>query len=484
MRIVLVSPKSTVRPMDSAWKTQMAPPLSLLVLGALTPRTHAITIEDENVERLLLSTDADLVGITVKVDTVRRAQEITRFYQDNGIPVVWGGIFPTMCPEQCVGEADSVVVGEAEAIWPSLLEDVEQGRLKHVYRSKCPVDTRQIPAPRWELLKGKNYLFTNTLRAGRGCPWRCEFCYNSSPNIDSRYRAKPVASILAEIESLGVPHVMFIDDNFIGDLHHARRLLARLRPMGLTWHAAVSADVGRHEDILDLMAESGCKSLFIGFETLNEGNLRACRKRQNQVKYYNATIAGIHQRGMLVNASLVFGFDDDNLQTFPTTLAWLVRNRVETMTAHILTPYPGTALYARLKAEGRITDTDLTHYNTAHVVFQPRNMTPEELEAGYRWMYDEFYSWENILNRWPLAAAQAVAYMEFNLLYRKFGKITCLLGRALGMRNMARLATALAYAPGRRSRRAVPATAEKDVRRPWCTEESVRFAGDWQWGMR
>lgn len=277
------------------------------------------------------------------------------------------------------------------------------------------------------------------------CPDR-EFCYNSSDNVDSRYRMKPIKSILQEIESLGTRHVMFIDDNFIGNVERTRALLQELIPMNLTWHAAVSADIGRHQDVLDMMAQAGCKSLFIGFESINRENLKQCSKFQNQVRLYNETIEKIHRLGMMVNASLVFGFDHDNYSVFPNTLRWLEENNVETMTGHILTPYPGTAFYNRLKWERRIIDYDYRHYNTAYAVFRPRKMSKEELEHGYKWIYSQFYSWKSILKRRPSwHSGQMTAYLTFAFIYRKFGNATCELSKVFGMRNLAKLARFAAY---------------------------------------
>lgn len=449
MWIKLISPRSTMRPMDSAWKIHMSPPLSLLVLAALTPPEHRVTVADENVESVDTTDNPALVGITVKVDTMNRAREIADQYRKRGIPVVMGGIHPTACPYDCLASADAVVVGEAEDIWPRLLEDLSHGRMKQLYHNDEPVDIARTPIPRWDLLNRHNYLFTNTLLIGRGCPWRCDFCYNSSSNIDAHYRMKPIRRIVREIESLATKHVMFIDDNFIGNPDGARRLLAVFKELNLTWHTAVSADIGRHEDILDLMAATGCKSLFIGFETVNGKNLLACRKTQNDANKYDEVIRKIHDRGIMVNASVVFGFDEDDAGVFSRTLDWLTRNRVATMTAHILTPYPGTRLHRRLMEEGRIIDSDLSHYNTSHAVFQPARMSVDELEAGYHAIYSRFYSWPYIFRRWPVSRAQVVAYLEFNLLYRKYGKLTCLLGKTLGMRNLAFVARMLAY-PGRR----------------------------------
>ena len=431
--------------MDTAFKTQMAPSLALLTLGALTPLAHRVTMEDENVERLNLVDRPDLVGITVKADTAYRSWRIAESYRKRGIPVVLGGIHPTVVPEENLAYADSIVIGEAEEIWEGLFRDAEQGILKKVYQQDHPSDLSRSPVPRWELAKGKNYLFVNTLTSGRGCPWSCDFCYSSSPNLFRGHRAKPAGRVMEEIESLGVKHVFFIDDNFIGSPERARELMRAMSPLGLTWHCAVSADIGRYDDLLDLMAESGCQSLFIGFETINAVNLASCHKKQNRVAEYNSTIRKIHERGMMVNASLALGFDSDRPRVFLNTLNWLLEQKIETMTAHILTPYPGTRLYQRLLNENRIIDFNLNHYNTSRAVFQPRQMTAKELEQGYRWLYQGFYSLAGIIERMPAASSQWTAYLLFNFFYRKFGSAFSLLGKLGLMPVLGNLGKALSY---------------------------------------
>lgn len=446
MWIKLISPKVTLRPMDSAWKRQMAPPLSLLVLSSLTPKEHRVTMEDENVETLNLNDNPDLVGITVKVDSYNRSSAIAAHYRKKGIPVIVGGIHPTAVPADGSKMADSVFIGEAENIWPQVVNDLENNCLKPIYQDGETPDVGSIPIPDWKLTDHGKYLFTNTLRISRGCPWKCDFCYNSAKNVHSDYRMKPINNIISEITSLGTKHVMFIDDNFIGNPSKTRELLRRLKPLDLTWHTAVSANIDKHPDILDLMAESGCKSLFIGFETINSANLKSCHKGQNKVERYEALIREIHQRGMMVNASLAFGFDNDTPRVFPDTLNWLIDNKVETMTAHILTPYPGTELYQQLLQENRIIDHNLDHYNTAHAVYRPAQMTAEELEKGYLWVYDQFYSWKSIIQRCPAwESGQVLAYLQFAILYRKYGKILSKLGNFFGMRKLAKFAKRLAY---------------------------------------
>ena len=445
MWVKLISPGVSLRPMDSDFKRRMAPPLSLLVLGALTPERHRVTIADENVERLHLDDRPDLVGITVKVDTAVRAWEISQHYRQRGIPVVLGGLFPTMCPEDNADHADACVIGEAEELWGKVLCDAERGCLKKVYRNESPPDLALTPVPRWDLLARRRYLYTNTVTIGRGCPWRCDFCYNSSPNLPAKYRAKPIHNIVEEIASLNTRHVMFIDDNFIADPAFARELLKTLKPLGLTWHTAVSADIGRRDALLDLMAEAGCQSLFIGFESMNPKNLQATHKRQNVVEQYERTVTKIHERGMMVNASVVFGFDHDGPEVFDRTTQWLIEHKIETMTAHILTPYPGTVLYSQLQAEGRIFDHDLTHYNTSRVVFHPRNMTADELEKGYLGTYRRFYSWGSILERMPTRTVRCAPYLLFNICYRKYGKILAPLSRGGLMYFVGRLGRLLSY---------------------------------------
>jgi radical SAM superfamily enzyme YgiQ (UPF0313 family) len=239
--------------------------------------------------------------------------------------------------------------------------------------------------------------------------------------------------------------VMFIDDNFIGNMHWTREFIETITPMNLVWHAAVSTNIGRHPDLLDAMAQSGCKSLFIGFESINHHSIQSVNKTQNHCDQYDKIIRMLHQRDIMVNASMVFGFDNDTPQTFPDTLDWLVENKIETVTSHILTPYPGTKLFERFQKENRIIDTDWNHYNTAHVVFRPKNMTPEELYHGYRNLYDQFYSIVNIFKRMPQSTRLKIPYLLFNLGYRKFGKVTSLAAHFGLLNRMGTLARRLCY---------------------------------------
>lgn len=445
MNIKLIFPKMSLRPMDSEFKRVMSPSIALLVLAALTPSKHHVYTEDENVQKINLKDKPDLVGISVNVDSSKRAYEIASHYREKGVPVILGGIHASANPDEALQFADSVCIGEAEELWKDIIVDVSRGKLKQRYYNNKPTDVAKVPIPKWELIDQSKYLYTNIVITSRGCPFSCEFCYNSCNYVHHQYRNRPIDNVIEEIRSLGTRQVMFIDDNFIGNVSWTRDFIRAIKPLNLTWHAAVSVNIGAHQELLDEMKESGCQSLFIGFETINKHSIRSVNKYQNNIDTYEKLIRDIHSRGIMVNASLVFGFDHDYPSVFHDTLDWLVKNKVETMTAHILTPYPGTKIYQKFEQAGRIVDYNPAHYNTSHVVFSPMNMTSEELYQGYLWVYKELYSIKNILKRMPENPKQRVPYLIFNLAYRKFGKVTSSLARLGLMNSLGRLARRLSY---------------------------------------
>lgn len=420
----------------------MAPSLALLTLVSLTPDVHEVTMLNENVEKIDYNCGADMVGITVTLDVMPRAVEIAKRFRRLGIPVVAGGIHVTSNPDECMQYFDAVCIGAAERVWARIIEDAEQGRLRQIYHDMADFRGDEIVSPAYNSIDKSRYLYTNVITTSRGCPNRCDFCYNSCKN--RIYVQRPIKDVIKDIESLGTRHVLFIDDNFIGVPSYTSELLGRIRGMNLKWSAAVTAKIADHPDLLDLMEKTGCQSLFIGFESINNSSLHGVNKN-NHVEKYEKLAAEIHRRGIMINASMVFGLDGDEPDVFMRTLDWLVKNKVETMTSHILTPYPGTELYRRMKEEGRITDYDLSKYNTSHVVFKPKGMTAEELYEGYLWVYREFYSFRNILRRMPEHEAQRKSYLLFNIFYRKFGRFTSALALIIPMRVLGRMAARISY---------------------------------------
>jgi len=429
--------------MDSGLKAAMSPSLALLTLNALTPQRHKVTIVNENVARLDLDCHADLVALTVTVDVFDRAVAIARCFRRRGIPVVAGGIHISAAPDSAVPFFDAICIGRAETTWQPLLEDVENGRLQRCYRDD-PSNGTPISSPDYHIADSKRYIYPNVVTTSRGCPFRCDFCYNSAAG-STPYMRRPIADVLKDIESVSRRHILFIDDNFIGNPEYTIRLLRQLTPYHLKWSAAVSANVVKRPDILDLMADSGCQSLFVGLETLRQPSLVAVHKTQNVPDQYATLVSELHHRGIMVNASIVFGLPGDGPGVFEATLAWMVKHKVETVTAHILTPYPGTVLHARMAAQGRIIDHDLSHYDTAHVVFQPDSMTPQQLQAGYQRFYRQLYSFRNILARLPDEPSRRRAYLLFTLGYRKFGRPTSALSRIVPLSWLGSLAARIAY---------------------------------------
>ena len=445
MKIKLISPKMTLRPMDSVFKRVLSPSLSLVTIATLTPSSHTVWIEDENTTRLNLSDSPDVVGITVNVDTSERAFDIARSYRKRGIKVIFGGIHASANPSPMLQHCDSVVIGEAEKSWGRLLSDCSKNRLKPIYRNESIPDLKNVPIPNWHFVDKRNYIYRNVVVTSRGCPFKCNFCYNSSEYVSKPFRNRPIESVLREIELLETKQILFIDDNFIGNISWTRELIETIKNKGFVWHAAVSANIYHHKDLIDAFAASGCKSLFIGFESIVEESIRSAEKKQNKVQEYEDLIALLHSRGIMVNASLVFGFDYDKPTVFKETLDWLVRNRVETMTAHILTPYPGTLLHRQLSDEKRIITTNHSSYNTSNVVFQPKQMSVEELEEGYKWIYNEFYTLKNIIRRTPDNKSIRKPYYLFNFGYRKYGRITSLIGRLGLMNRIGQIARSISY---------------------------------------
>ena len=426
MYIKLIQPKMKKRPMDTGLKIRMSPPLGLLTIANMFREEHKVVLANENTKNMDFDDYPDIVGITVTVDAFPRAVEIAKEYRKRGSIVVAGGIHITTAhhtiPE---GLFDVLCIGPAENTWPQIVEDYEKKQLKYIYHCENKLAGDKIVSPAYDMVDKSEYLYCNIVHTSRGCPFRCDFCYNSAP--ERYYVNRPIEDVIEDIKKVRSSHVMFIDDNFIGDVAWTRAFLKELKKMNIKWNAAVSINVVNIPGLLQEMKDSGCGSLFIGFESVHPDSINNVHKVQNDVTKYEDAIKKIHDHGIMINASFVFGLDCDTKDTFKYTLDFIVRNRIETVTSHIMTPYPGTVLYDRMKAQGRILTDDLTLYNTAHVVFEPKNMTREELHKGYLWIYRNVYSFKNIIKRMPKAKEQILPYLVFNFFYRKWGKFTDLL---------------------------------------------------------
>lgn len=443
MYIKLIQPGMIKRPMDTDLKLHMAPPLGLLTVANILRGEHRVVLENENIEPICYDDHPDLVGISVTVDTLPHAMQIAKRFRKRGAKVVAGGIHITTAYETIPANAfDALCIGAAEGTWPDIVRDAQNGCLKKIYKCSGKLRGEDIVSPAYDMIDRGKYLYTSVIHTSRGCPFRCDFCYNSAKS--HHFVNRPIPDVLREIRQAGTRHIMFIDDNFAGNPQWTKQFLKAILPMKLKWQAAVSINAAKDGALLDLMRKSGCQSLFIGFESINPESVQNVHKVQNSTREYEQAIAVIHKRGIMINGSFVFGLDGDTPETFDATVDWIVKNRIETVTSHILTPYPGTALYDRMQDAGRITSHDLSLFNTAHVVFQPLGMTADELYKGYLHVYDKVYSLKNIWKRLPETRSQRMPYLIFNLLYRKYGRFTDLVCKFITYQRMGKIGEQLA----------------------------------------
>jgi radical SAM superfamily enzyme YgiQ (UPF0313 family) len=377
-------------------KYSLFPPLGLATLAGYLDDTDEITLQDEHVESLDLDDEPDLVVIQVYITSAYRAYELADHYRRKGAHVALGGLHVTSLPEEAAAHADTIFLGPGEDTWPAFLADFRGGRPGKVYRSQVRT-LIGLPPIRRDLIKRQLYLVPNSIVVSRGCPHTCDFCYKEAFFEGGKsFYTQTVDAALAEIERLPGRHLYFLDDHLFGQARFAAALFEGMRGMGRLWQAAGTVQSVLKPGLLEKAVAAGLRSLFVGFETLNPNNLREQNKYQNLNRDYNAAIRRLHDLGVMINGSFVFGMDDDDESVFERTVEWAVSQGIETATFHTLTPYPGTALYQRMAAQGRLAHSRWDLYDTRHVVYRPARLTPEALEAGYWRAYHDFYQWRSI----------------------------------------------------------------------------------------
>lgn len=394
------------------------PPLSLLQVAALTPPETRVTVVDEAVGDVDLGASPDLVGITAFTSSAPRAYEISVAFRARGIPVVVGGMHASACPEEALEYCDAVVVGEAEGKWEAVLEDAQEGRLRRIYSSSNYPDLRDNPAPRRDLVRRQDYLAPDTVQATRGCAHNCSFC-SVRTFFGRRIRSRPPESVAREVEALPGRYVVFVDDNIMTIQTYARRLFGQLKGTGKKWMGQASTAVLENAELIRLAARSGCQALFVGLETLSDAALEQVNKGFNVVHKFKDTIARLHDAGIGIVGAFMFGFDGEDDSVFERTAEFADKARIDVPQYSILTPLPGTPLYAQMEAEGRIIDRDWSHYDGGHVVFAPRGTTPEKLADGLKQALRHSYSAADILRRLFGISRRLPAMVAINLAFRR-----------------------------------------------------------------
>ncbi len=441
-KIVLISPTST-KP-GLILKFFRFPPLNLALLAALAPE-YDYKIIDENVDTVDLNSEeikqADLIGLTVMTVQAPRAYELADKFRKMGKTVIMGGMHVSAVPEEAIKHCDAVVVGEAEVLWPKLLKDYEEGKLKKIYKNKELPDLSCLPIPRRELLNRKNYIVPNTLQVSRGCPFNCSFCAVSR-FFGKKYRLRPVEEVIKEIKKMietdklsywrkiigkfwnkmNTSVFAFLDDNIFGQADYARKLFKALIPLKILWGAQTSVNIARpeNEDLLELAAKSGCKIVFVGFESISQSSLNEADKKVNKPEIYAKAVELFHKYGISVMGAFIFGFDSDDKSIFKRTVDFAKRIKLDLAQFTVLTPLPGTRLMEKLKKEGRIIEKNWSMYDFGTSVFKPLKMSVEDLMKGEEWALRKFYSWSSILRRLPPLTdwSRLILYLVSNIAYR------------------------------------------------------------------
>jgi radical SAM superfamily enzyme YgiQ (UPF0313 family) len=458
-RLLLVDPYPRNNPYHLTASERRAvwfPKLSLPTIAAYTPENWDVDLVDEAVEDINFDDPCDMVGLSIMTCYAPRAYEIAAEFRKRGKTVVMGGVHPTYCPDEALLYADAIVCGEAEDLWPQLVADYEAGKMQRMYKMTSFPSLERYKSPRVELLSPDAYMTRQCSFTTRGCHFDCEFC-SVSPFNGKTTRRRPVQEVVTELQNVqrwirnelverirdeplwkaflttlrirvGIEDgsiVAFVDDLHNSNRAYCRELWAALKPLKLKWGCQSTLFLGDDEEMVKLAAESGCVSVFVGMESLDEDCLDETNKPFNRVHKFSQEIKMFHDHGIMVNPGIVFGFDNDDESVFERAVDFLTKNQVELAYFNVLTPLPGTALFDRYNNAGRIFDRDWSKYDGKHVVFQPSRMTPEQLQEGFYWANHQFYSLPSIWKRLSGTSQRLVARWEMNREFRKLVKRSC-----------------------------------------------------------
>lgn len=414
MRILLVSPCKD--PEIKRPRNIVLPQLALPLIEGLTPPGHEVRIVVEDYERLDLDAGCDLVGISCMTANAARAYALATEFRNRGRLVVIGGVHPTMMPEEALRYADSVVIGEAEDVWEDVVRDASNNNLQRRYHTSMPSLDRYVPI-RHRRVKGSAFNLVPIMTT-RGCPYNCDFCSVHSV-FGRKLRHHPIENVMHAIKDANAHRILFLDDNIAGNRKYAQDLFTQLRPLGIKWFGQASISIADDRELVKLAADSGCIGLLVGLESVSAAERERLSKLTNDSQKLEKAIRTIRDVGIQFHPSFIFGFDHDNKDVFENTLEFLTKNKIGTADFFALTPYPGTEIYRKFEADGRLLTREWTKYDTISAVYRPMNLTAEELQTGLAWTKYQFTKLSAILKRLPQNLAHPLAFGGVALAYRK-----------------------------------------------------------------
>ena len=425
-RIHLVNPKTdsiTTRPLYLN-RALYSPLAGLLAVAASIPADrYEVVLTDENIETVDFDLKADLVGISAMTAYVNRGYEIADAFRARGLPVVMGGVHPSFMPQEALKHADAVVIGEAELVIPKLLDDLERGQMRGVYRADRLHPMVGVPMPRYDLLKKHRYVNRTFVQTSRGCHQGCTFCAEPLMN-GLKFRYRPVDEVVREIERCGSRIISINDADFFGTAERPKEVMRALIGRGVQWQAGVTSKLAQDDRMLELAAKSGCTLLSIGFESITRSTLTSVHKHVNRPETFAALVEKVHSYGIMVFGLFMFGFDGDDASVFETTARFNIDADYDACAYSVLTPYPGTLTWYEMKKAGRIVSYDWTRYDQANVVYRPAQMTGDELRLGQTAAYERFYSVPSMARRFPLRGSRKRTQWTIYNLFMKKGAAT------------------------------------------------------------
>lgn len=424
MRLQLLSPAGEIhRNTTGIFKTSLRyAPLTLTTLAAMVPPEldAEITIQDEGVQALDLDFPTSLVGITAITGTAPRAYAIADQLRAKGHTVVIGGVHATLMPEEAAQHADAIVTSYAERSWPELLRDHAQGKLKRHYFA--PTGKRlEVPIARRDLLKKDRYATVNSIEATRGCPHKCDFCAVPAAWANV-YAHRPIEDVIAELKTFEGRYALFIDLSPVEDVNYAKALYRAMIPLKMRWVGLATTRVAEDKELLELAAKSGCRGLLIGFESISQATLEETRKGFHKAVNYAEVVKRLHHHGIGIQGCFVFGFDADDRSVFERTVEFVDRVKIDLPRYAVVTPFPGTGFYRRMESTGRLLHKNWALYDVEHVVIEPKQMTPEQLQEGLEWSWRQSYSWGSIFRRIIGSRCVPLLSIGLNVGYRHYAK--------------------------------------------------------------